>query len=381
MRFEVFIPGKVEDDFDITLKVKANSWLEALKSGLAKLGEDSNLMKHIMIDIMDDNSFHITETLNHRVFRIRELLEEEPKKEVVKEKPIEPKEVVEPQEELKEVVKDESKEVVKDEPKEVVKEKEVVKDKSKEVVKEVIKEIQKPIYKKVEIKKFEIPKKEVVKDEPKKEVVKDEPKKEAPKKVTLEIEDIIKSPTIKIELGRKREDTKNIDGILEELYFDISAIDMQQDVLKAMEMIMDFSMQYIDCESGSTYLVDMDKNDFYFAAIRGPKADLLRSLNLRIPVGVGIAGFSIIENLSLAISDVNRDPRFYKAISDKLGYPTYSMVCIPMHANGRVYGAIQLINKTKNNTFTVGELNILDYIASHAAKYLDRKFNILNNFS
>ena len=359
MRFEVFIPGKVEDDFDITLKIKANSWLEALKSGLAKLGEDSNLMKHIMIDIMDDNSFHITETLNHRVFRIRELLEEEPKKEVIKEKPVETKEVIkdipaEPKEKLKEVVKEEAKEVVKD--------------------------TQKPIYRKVEIKKFEVPKREIV-EEPKKEEPKKEVKKEAPEKVTLEIEDIIKSPTIKIELGRKREDTKNIDGILEELYFDISAIDTQKDVLKAMEMIMDFSMQYIDCESGSTYLVDMDKNDFYFAAIRGPKAELLRSLNLRIPVGVGIAGFSIIENLSLAISDVNRDPRFYKAISDKLGYPTYSMVCIPMHANGRVYGAIQLINKTKNNTFTVGELNILDYIASHAAKYLDRKFNILNNFS
>ncbi len=376
MRFEVFIPGKVEDDFDITLKIKANSWLEALKSGLAKLGEDSNLMKHIMIDIMDDNSFHITETLNHRVFRIRELLEEEPKKEVIKEKPIETKEVIkdvptEPKEEPKEVVKEEAKEVV------------------KEKAKEVVKDIQKPIYRKVEIKKFEVPKKDIVeepqKETPKKEIVKEAPKKEvkkeAPKKVTLEIEDIIKSPTIKIELGRKREDTKNIDGILEELYFDISAIDTQKDVLKAMEMIMDFSMQYIDCESGSTYIVDMDKNDFYFAAIRGPKAELLRSLNLRIPVGVGIAGFSIIENLSLAISDVNRDPRFYKAISDKLGYPTYSMVCIPMHANGRVYGAIQLINKTKNNTFTIGELNILDYIASHAAKYLDRKFNILNNFS
>jgi len=299
---------------------------------------------------MDDNSFHITETLHHRVFRIKEIIEE------VK------------TEEVKTEVKTEE-----------VKTEEV---KTEEVETEEVKtKNEKPIYKKVE---FNTPTKEPVKKvEPKKaESKKVEPKKvEPPKKIKVEIEDVVKTPTKRMTLGRKREETKNIDDILEEIYFDISIIDRERDIIKAMEYIMDFSMKYIDCDSGSTYLIDMDKNDFWFAAIRGPKADLLRSLNLRIPVGVGMAGFAMHENLTLAISDVNRDPRFYKSISDKLGYPTYSMVTVPMHANGRVYGAIQLINKKKNNTFTIGEINILDYIATHAAKYLDRKFNILNNFS
>ena len=145
--------------------------------------------------------------------------------------------------------------------------------------------------------------------------------------------------------------------------------------MNAMEIVMDLTMKYMDSESGSVYLVDLDKNDIIFAAIRGPKAEALKKLNLRIPMGMGIVGFCVEENVSIAISEVNRDPRFYRAISQKLGYPTYSILSIPIYKNGRVYGAIQLINKKSSNKFTSEEVSIVDYIANHAADYLERKYN------
>lgn len=402
MKFEVFIPGKTEDDFDITLKIKANSWVEALKAGLSRMGEDSSIVKKILVDIMEDNTIHVTETVNNRVFRITELEEEMPvevKKELPKEevKQIEikkepetakieiPKEETpkfksaldlfdDDKEEIKEVTKEEIKPIeVKKEPEITKVEIPVIKEEVKVIIKEEIKPIE--VKKEPEILPIEILK--PVEEKKKPEI---QNKFNDLKNIEIENETKIHS-TQEIKLGRLQPIKEiDVDSILTELYFDITDIDSEKNISKAMEIAMDLSMKYMDCESGSVFLVDIDKNDLYFSAIRGPKADDLKKLNIRIPMGIGIVGFCSEENVSLALSDVNRDPRFYRSISQKLGYPTYSILCVPMFKNGRVYGAIQLINKKSNNTFTKGEIAVIDYIATHVAEYLDKKFNIYRNF-
>ncbi len=315
MKFEIFIPAQKNVDFDLTLRVEANTWMDSLKIGLSRLGEDSSLIKHLMVDVKED-CFHVTETLNHRVFKISEIPEEK----------IEPKQINKIQSEEKA-----KKEVG-------LKKEQINKIQSEEKAK-----------KEVGLKKEKFYKQE-----------------------KTQIEDIIKTPTKKIKLGRIKKES-NIDDLLTEIYFDISVVGEKKDISDAMETIMDFSMKYIDCDSGSIYLVDIDKSEYYFSAIRGPKAEVLRKLNLRLPIGVGLAGFSIKEDLSLAISDVNKDKRFYKSISDKLGYPTYSMLTIPISYNGMVYGAIQLINKKNNNLFDLSDINILSYLAKYSGNYLARK--------
>jgi len=380
---------------------------------------------------MEDNTIHVTETVNNRVFRITELEEEiiaEVKKELPKEE-IKPIEIKKEQETVNvEIPKikeespkfksaldlfDDDKEDIKEEikPVEVKKEPEitkveipVIKNEVKEVIKEEIKPVE--IKKEPEVTKIEIPViknevKEVIKEEIKPNEIKKEPEiipieifkpaeeKKKPeiqnkfnelKNIEIENETKIHS-TQEIKLGRLQPIKEiDVDSILAELYFDITDIDSEKNISKAMEIAMDLSMKYMDCESGSVFLVDIDKNDLYFSAIRGPKAEDLKKLNIRIPMGIGVVGFCSEENVSLALSDVNRDPRFYRAISQKLGYPTYSILCVPMFKNGRVYGAIQLINKKSNNTFSSGEIAVIDYIATHVAEYLDKKFNVYRNF-
>ncbi len=45
------------------------------------------------------------------------------------------------------------------------------------------------------------------------------------------------------------------------------------------------------------------------------------------------------------VHDVTCDPRFYRRISEATGFPTRSILCVPMIAKGRVIGAIELLNK------------------------------------
>jgi len=366
VKYEVYIPGIEEEDFDILLKIKAESWIEALKTGLSRLNEDAKLIKNLMIDIMDDNSIHVTETVNNRVFRIKEIVEpEEAKKEEAG------ADMESTHTEKKEEASSGLSSVSQEEPKPVIEVKPV----------ETPKVETKPV---IEAKPVETPR-PIIEAKPveSKPVIEAKPVEKNPMKKRFEehfnIEDEVKvkhDVTQKLKLGRDIVKSEiNVEEVLSDLYFDISDIDLENNVLNAMEIVMDLTMKYMDSESGSVYLVDLNKNDIIFAAIRGPKADDLRKLNLRIPMGVGIVGFCVEENVSIAISEVSRDPRFYRAISQKLGYPTHSILSIPIYKEGRVYGAIQLINKKSDSKFTTDEISVISYIASHAAQYLERKHN------
>ncbi|MCA3012721.1 MAG: GAF domain-containing protein [Myxococcaceae bacterium] len=99
----------------------------------------------------------------------------------------------------------------------------------------------------------------------------------------------------------------------------------------------------------------------------GPKAkELLRS-KIVIPAGTGIAGFCCLEDVSVAVSDVQRDPRFYAAIGEKIDFETRSILCAPMMTHGRSFGCPQLINRKGGPQFAEHEVGVLAYLAHQAA--------------
>ena len=67
--FEVFIPASDPDGFDITATIRADSWMHALRSGLAKL-ENTTDVKNILCDITE-TGIEVTEPNSGSVFRIR----------------------------------------------------------------------------------------------------------------------------------------------------------------------------------------------------------------------------------------------------------------------------------------------------------------------
>jgi GAF domain-containing protein len=140
----------------------------------------------------------------------------------------------------------------------------------------------------------------------------------------------------------------------------------------AMGFLLDLAMEKVPCESGSVYRADISSRDMSFAAARGPKADELLAMDPRIPVGTGLAGFTVEEGVALAISDAHRDPRFFKTISEKLGYECRSIITVPVQLEGQVMGAIQLINRKSGTTFGEADLSILNYLAHEAGEYLRR---------
>ncbi len=175
------------------------------------------------------------------------------------------------------------------------------------------------------------------------------------------------APTPQIGRG-KHENAVSVEDLLGDMFEAAQALYDCEDVRAAGRLILELAMKAIPSDSGAVFISDINQNDLFFAAAAGPKADDVMSF--RVPMGKGIVGFSAQSGVSLVVSDVQKDPRFYATISKALGYESHSMICAPAQQSGRVFGAIELINKQNGTSFSGDELNILNYLAHEFADYL-----------
>jgi len=72
-------------------------------------------------------------------------------------------------------------------------------------------------------------------------------------------------------------------------------------------------------------------------------------------------------NTSLIVNDVEKDPRFYADISKKIGFPTKSILAVPMCIKDRCVGVIELINKKNGTPFSIEDCKWLEIFANQAA--------------
>lgn len=178
-------------------------------------------------------------------------------------------------------------------------------------------------------------------------------------------------PAAQPQIGRPAVTTSEATAdFLEEVFELTQEVDSKSNQAEALLYMLDLAMDRIQTESGSVLLADINQYDLVFGATRGPKAEEVKKF--RIKMGQGIVGFCAEEGVGLAVSDVNRDPRFYAAVSEKIGYPTRSILCVPMQVEGQVVGAMELINRKETDSFSERDLNIVNFIAHHLAEYINR---------
>ena len=115
-----------------------------------------------------------------------------------------------------------------------------------------------------------------------------------------------------------------------------------------LDAILSLCIDVADCETGTIFLVDQEAGDLFFATVHGPKAKDLE--NMHIAFGQGIVGICAHDQKTLIISDVTKDPRYCKEISDKIGFKTRSILAVPIIYRGNVLGVIETINKKSSDT-------------------------------
>ena len=180
---------------------------------------------------------------------------------------------------------------------------------------------------------------------------------------------------VKAQIGRTLDGTKHRESIedsLADIFERVQGAYAQDGEKAALYLLLDLALEKIPAESGSV-LLNSGTGDLAFVGARGPKATQLLQSALVVPAGLGIVGFCAVEGVSVALSDVQRDPRWYSEVSERLNYETKSVLCAPMMTHGRSFGCIQLINRHGTDIFTEHEIGMLAYIAHQGALYLNSR--------
>ena len=135
-----------------------------------------------------------------------------------------------------------------------------------------------------------------------------------------------------------------------------------------LQVIVAKAAEVMDAERATLFLYDQPRNELW-----SKTTQKLEINEIRIPVGVGIAGTVAKTRAPINISDAHADPRFDPTFDKQTGYRTRSILCLPLIGNGdSLVGVIQVLNKKNRQTFDEIDESLLAGLSDHITVALER---------
>ncbi len=140
------------------------------------------------------------------------------------------------------------------------------------------------------------------------------------------------------------------------------ALNSTLDLNQLLEIILRIATEKTDAEAGTIYLLDRER-----AEIRCTVSDAEQKIDIRLPLGTGIAGYVAQTGEIVNLEDAYTHPQFKATNDQRSGFRTKSMLCMPMRdAEKNIIGVFQIMNK-KSGRFGPADEEFLDGLSIHAA--------------
>lgn len=134
------------------------------------------------------------------------------------------------------------------------------------------------------------------------------------------------------------------------------------DLDRLLVTILDAAARSINADRGTLYLIDEAKQELWSKAAHGKGM-----VEIRLPIGKGLAGYVASTGETVNIVDAYKDPRFNPEIDRRSGYKTHNVLCMPMRdKEGRIVGVFQFLNK-RTGPFTSEDESFIEALSVHAA--------------
>jgi adenylate cyclase len=170
------------------------------------------------------------------------------------------------------------------------------------------------------------------------------------------------NPVSSSEIAGGSGDARDRADLLATLLDVMNSLTLERDLDRLLQKIMQKTMEVMDAERATMFLVDEVKGELWSKVAQGPEMK-----EIRVPIGTGIAGRVAQTGETVHIPDAYQDPRFNPEVDRKTGYRTRNILCIPMKSReGRVLGVMQVLNK-RHGDFTREDMRLLDALESQAA--------------
>ncbi|MBV6493489.1 MAG: hypothetical protein LDLANPLL_01512 [Turneriella sp.] len=132
-----------------------------------------------------------------------------------------------------------------------------------------------------------------------------------------------------------------------------------------LESIMDSAKIVLKAEASSLMLIDKKTNELFFNIISGEKERDLKEI--RIPMGVGIAGIVAETCKPQIVNDAQNDVRVFKEADAKINFVTHNMIATPLMVRNRIIGVIEVINSIGRPNFSEKDLELFNTFSEQAA--------------
>lgn len=184
-------------------------------------------------------------------------------------------------------------------------------------------------------------------------------------------------------LGGKRNfeviDSSQMDHL--RVFHDVArALTSSLELDEILHTIMNKMAAFFGPERWSLMMVDEETSELYYAIAVGENEQTLKGL--RVPLGEGVAGWVAATGNTLVVPDVSLDARWAAFSRSHPELNIQSIACLPVRANNRTLGVIQLLNSKLDlmSEFSISFLRILcDYAA--IAIQNSRSMNLIQELS
>jgi signal transduction histidine kinase len=171
-----------------------------------------------------------------------------------------------------------------------------------------------------------------------------------------------------LDAAQKRAERRRAElDLLYQLEQEISSSD---DLDQLLDSIIVRTSERLRSAAGSVLLADKDSGRLFFRAVEGPKKDDLK--RTIIEPGEGVVGWVAKHAEPLIVNHPHSDPRHGRHLADKLSYPAMALLAVPLVWDGKVIGAIEVLNPSPRTTGAIGyddeDMKLLTLIAAQAAR-------------
>ena len=139
----------------------------------------------------------------------------------------------------------------------------------------------------------------------------------------------------------------------------ISRVEKLEDLIR---LNADFARDLAGAERCSLWLTDEKTGEIWTMVAHGVET-------IRIPLGQGLVGACVRDDQVILVNDAAHEPRLLRKIDAGSGFTTRQVLCVPLCVEGRVIGALQLLNKPEG--FTDADTGLLQLLGHFAASAIE----------
>jgi GAF domain-containing protein len=141
---------------------------------------------------------------------------------------------------------------------------------------------------------------------------------------------------------------------------------LQTDGARAvLHSVVEATVALFEAEASSIALYDPVSDRLVFEVAAGQQGQGV--IGVSIKPDQGIAGYVYTTGQALALSDVERDPRFGRAVAEKTAYLPRSIVAVPLVDGHGTIGVLEVLDKRSQTAFSLRDIELAGVFARQAA--------------